>query len=146
MSESSKSPTKVRHFCNLCTKNYAYSSGLRRHMLTVHENVQPDEFKCQKCQRKFRSAHSIGLHRVTCFKSLKRDRHEILWSQQQQIERMNIELERLQTELRTTMILKNNLELKFDRMQKEVIQVQTKVYTTSKNHEKITDYINWLGM
>jgi hypothetical protein len=116
MSESSKSSTKTRNYCKLCTKNYAYSSGLRRHMLTVHENVQPVDFKCQKCQRKFRSAHSIGLHRFTCFKSLKRDRHEIVWSQQQQIERMNIELERLQTELRITMILKNNLEVKCDRM------------------------------
>ena len=144
MSDSSKSSTKNRKYCKLCTKNYAYSSGLSRHMLTVHvhENVLPDDFKCQKCQKTFQSAHSLGLHSVSCY--------EIVWSQQQQAEqqlaRMNIELERLQTELRITIIHKNNLEVKFDWMQKKVIQAQTKVYPTSKKDEKITDYINWLGM
>ena len=201
MSDSSKSSTKNRKYCKLCTKNYAYSSGLTRHMLTVHvhENVIPDppllttffkctkcskifgrkfnrdrheiacsnttcgvstskqreeaemmsrgggsggDFKCQKCQKIFQSAHSLSVHSVSCF--------EIVWSQQQQAEqqlaRMYIELERLQTELRTTIIHKNNLEVKFDWMQKKVIQAQTKVYPTSKKDEKITDYINWLGM
>ena len=100
MGESSKSSsTKVRHFCNLCTKNYAYRSGLRRHMRAVHENVVPDGFKCQKCQKTFQSARSLGSHSVTCSRSLlrttffkcmkcsnmygtkyKRDRHEIVCS------------------------------------------------------------------
>ena len=100
MGESSKSSsTKVRHFCNLCTKHYAYRSGLRRHMRAVHENVVPDGFKCQKCQKTFQSARSLGAHSVSCSRSLlrttffkcmkcsnmygtkyKRDRHEIVCS------------------------------------------------------------------
>ena len=93
MGESSKSSTKVRHFCNLCTKDYAYRSGLRRHMRVVHENVLPDAFKCQKCQKTFQSARSLGAHSGFCFRcttifkctkcsnaystKYKRDRHEI---------------------------------------------------------------------
>ena len=65
-------------------------------------------------------------------------------SEQQQLARMNTELERVQTELRITIILKNDLEVKLDRTQKELIQAQTKVYTTSKKHERIMNYINWL--
>ena len=97
MGESAKSSTKVRHFCNLCTKNYAHRSGLRRHMRTVHENAVPDGFKCQKCQKTFQSARSLGSHSSTCsplratyFKCTKcsdifgrksnRDRHEIVCS------------------------------------------------------------------
>ena len=100
MGESSKSgssSTKVRHFCNLCTKNYAHGSGLRRHMRTVHENAIPDGFKCQKCQKSFQSARSLGSHSSTCsplrttfFKCTKcseifrkkfnRDQHEIACS------------------------------------------------------------------
>ena len=64
--------------------------------------------------------------------------------QQQQLKRMNRELERVQTELRITIILKNDLEVKLDRTQKELIQAQTKVYTTSKKHERIMNYVNWL--
>ena len=52
--------------------------------------------------------------------------------------------QRVQTELRIALILKNDLEVKLDRTQKELIQAQTKVYTTSKKHEKIMNYINWL--
>ena len=63
---------------------------------------------------------------------------------QQQLKRMNRELERVQTELRITIILKNDLEVKLDRTQKELIQAQTKVYTTSKKHERIMNYVNWL--
>ena len=63
---------------------------------------------------------------------------------EQQLARMNTELERVQTELRITIILKNDLEVKLDRTQKELIQAQTKVYTTSKKHERIMNYINWL--
>ena len=149
MGESLKSSTKVRYFCNLCTKNYAYRSGLSRHMGAVHKNVVPDGFKCQKCQKTFQSARSLGVHRFSCSRNHKRDRHEIVWSQrqvEQQLARMNTELERVQTELRITIILKNDLEVKLDRTQKELIQLQTKVYTTSKKHEKIMNYIDWLGM
>ena len=64
--------------------------------------------------------------------------------EQQQLTRMNRELERVQTELRITIILKNDLEVKLDRTQKELIQAQTKVYTTSKKHERIMNYVNWL--
>ena len=103
MGESSKiCPTKVRYFCPLCTKNYAYNTGLRRHMRLVHENVSANgsSFKCQKCQKPFPSARSLGAHTVHCnnrtnlnttfFKCMKcsnvysnkhaRDRHEILCS------------------------------------------------------------------
>ena len=65
-------------------------------------------------------------------------------TEQQQLARMNTELECVQTELRITIILKNDLEVKLDRTQKELIQAQTKVYTTSKKHERIMNYINWL--
>ena len=65
-------------------------------------------------------------------------------SEQQQLARMNAELERVQAELRITIILKNDLEVKLDRTQKELIQAQTKVYTTSKRHERIMNYVNWL--
>ena len=65
-------------------------------------------------------------------------------SEQQQLTRMNAELERVQAELRITIILKNDLEVKLDRTQKELIQAQTKVYTTSKRHERIMNYVNWL--
>ena len=67
MGESSKiSSTKVRYFCTLCKKDYAYKSGLRRHMRFVHENVSADSFKCQKCQKTFQSARSLGAHNSTC--------------------------------------------------------------------------------
>ena len=150
MGESLKSSTKVRHFCRLCTKNYAYSSGLSRHMGTFHINdMVPVGFRCQKCQKTFPSARSLGVHRFSCSRNHKRDRHEIVssqWEVEQQLARMNTELERVQTELRITIILKNDLEVKLDRTQKELIQLQTKVYTTSKKHEKIMNYIDWLGM
>ena len=73
-------------------KDYAYRSGLRRHMRAVHENVVPDAFKCQKCQKTFQSARSLGAHSSFCFCATifkctkcsnvystksKRDRHEI---------------------------------------------------------------------
>ena len=99
MGESSKISTKVRYFCTLCNKDYAYKSGLRRHMRFVHENVSADSFKCQKCQKTFQSARSLGAHNSTCsrrdlsttfFKCMKcsnvysrkhvRDRHEIVCS------------------------------------------------------------------
>ena len=101
MGESSKSCTESRHFCTLCTKNYAHKTGLRRHMRLVHENVgSSDAFQCQKCQKTFQSARSLGAHNSTCsrrrslrttvFKCIKcsnsymtkfrRDRHEILCS------------------------------------------------------------------
>ena len=65
MGESSKE--KKRHFCTLCPKDYAYRSGLRRHMRMVHENVAPNNaFKCQKCQNSFASARSLGAHTVSC--------------------------------------------------------------------------------
>ena len=35
MGESSKSSTKVRHFCKLCTKYYAYRFGLCVYILLV---------------------------------------------------------------------------------------------------------------
>ena len=95
MGESSKN-SKIRYFCNLCNKDYAYPSGLRRHMRNVHENVAVDGFKCQKCEKTFQSARSLGAHNSSClrkdlssmfFKCTKcskhysknyvRDRHEI---------------------------------------------------------------------
>ena len=63
---------------------------------------------------------------------------------EQQLTTMNAELKRLQTELRIARILNNDLEVKLDRTRKEVVQAQTKVYTTSKKHERIMNYINWL--
>ena len=61
-----------------------------------------------------------------------------------EIARINTRLRHVQTDLRITMILKNELKVKLDRTQKELIEAQTKVYTTSKKHEKIMNYINWL--
>ena len=57
---------------------------------------------------------------------------------------MNAELKRVQTELRITKILNNDLEVKLDRTRKELVQAQTKVYTTSKKHQRIMNYIDWL--
>ena len=73
-----------------------------------------------------------------------RSQQQAASEEQQQLTRMNRELERVQTELRITIILKNDLEVKLDRTQKELIQAQTKVYTTSKKHERIMNYVNWL--
>ena len=61
-----------------------------------------------------------------------------------EIARIHRRLKQVQTELRITTILKNELKVKLDRTQKELIEAQTKVYTTSKKHEKIMNYINWL--
>ena len=55
-----------------------------------------------------------------------------------------VELKRVQTELRITRILNNDLEVKLDRMRNELLEAQTKVYTTSKKQQRILDYINWL--
>ena len=63
---------------------------------------------------------------------------------ERQQEQQQQQQQRVQTELRIALILKNDLEVKLDRTQKELIQAQTKVYTTSKKHEKIMNYINWL--
>ena len=63
-----------------------------------------------------------------------------------ELARINTRLKHVQTDLRITMILKNELKVKLDRTQKELIEAQTKVYTTSKKHEKIMNYIDWLGM
>ena len=61
-----------------------------------------------------------------------------------EIARINTRLKQVQTELRITTILKNELKVKLDRTEKELIEAQTKVYTTSKKHEKMMNYINWL--
>ena len=61
-----------------------------------------------------------------------------------EIARINRRLKQVQTELRITTILKNELKVKLDRTEKELIEAQTKVYTTSKKHEKMMNYINWL--
>ena len=61
-----------------------------------------------------------------------------------EIARINTRLKQVQTELRITTILKNELKTKLDRTEKELIEAQTKVYTTSKKHEKMMNYINWL--
>ena len=56
----------------------------------------------------------------------------------------NVELKRVQNELRITKILKNDLEMKLDKMQNELLEAQTKVYTTSQKQQRILNYINWL--
>ena len=61
-----------------------------------------------------------------------------------EIARINRRLKQVQTELRITTIIKNELQTKLDRTEKELIEAQTKVYTTSKKHEKMMNYINWL--
>ena len=53
-------------------------------------------------------------------------------------------LKRVETDLRIALILKNDLEVKLKKTQKELIEAQTRVYTTWKKHEKIMNYINWL--
>ena len=63
---------------------------------------------------------------------------------EQQLVTMNAELKRVQTELRIARILNNDLEVKLDRTRNELLQAQTKVYTTSKKQQRILDYINWL--
>ena len=55
-----------------------------------------------------------------------------------------IELKRVQTELRITKILKNELEMKLDKTRDELLKAQTKMYTTSQKRKKILNYIDWL--
>ena len=57
---------------------------------------------------------------------------------------MNAELKRVQKELWITKILNNDLEVKLDTTRNELLEAQTKVYTTSQKQQKILDYINWL--
>ena len=57
---------------------------------------------------------------------------------------MNKELNCVQTELRITKILNNDLEVKLDTTRNELLEAQTKVYTTSQKQQRILDYINWL--
>ena len=47
-----------------------------------------------------------------------------------------IELKRVQTELRITKILKNELEMKLDKMKDKLLEAETKVYTTSQKKTK----------
>ena len=55
-----------------------------------------------------------------------------------------IELTPVQTELRITKILKNELETKLDKMKDELLEAQTKMYTTSQKQQRILNYIDWL--
>ena len=55
-----------------------------------------------------------------------------------------IELKRVQTELRITKILKNELETKLEETRDELLKAQTKLYTTSQKRTKILNYIDWL--
>ena len=55
-----------------------------------------------------------------------------------------IELKRVQTELRITKILKNELEMKLDKTRDKLLEAQTKMYTTSQKQQRILNYINWL--
>ena len=55
-----------------------------------------------------------------------------------------VELKRVQTELRITKILKNELEMKLDKMKDELLEAQTKMYTTSQKQQRILNYIDWL--
>ena len=57
---------------------------------------------------------------------------------------MNAELKRVQKELRITKILNNDLEVKLDTTRNELLEAQTKVYTTSQKQQRILDYIDWL--
>ena len=53
-------------------------------------------------------------------------------------------LKRVETDLRIALILKNDLETKLKKTEKELIEAQTRVYTTRKKHERIMNYVNWL--
>ena len=55
-----------------------------------------------------------------------------------------IEFTRVQTELRITKILKNELERKLDKMKDELLEAQTKIYTTSQKQLRILNYIDFL--
>ena len=55
-----------------------------------------------------------------------------------------IELTRVETELRITKILKNELERKLDKMKDELLEAQTKIYTTSQKQLRILNYIYFL--
>ena len=55
-----------------------------------------------------------------------------------------LELTRVETELRITKILKDDLERKLDKMKDELLEAQTKIYTTSQKQQRILNYIDWL--
>ena len=55
-----------------------------------------------------------------------------------------MELTRVETELRITKILKDDLERKLDKMKDELLEAQTKIYTTSQKQLRILNYIDFL--
>ena len=57
---------------------------------------------------------------------------------------MNTKLKRVQTELRITKILNEDLNAKLDTMRDELLDAQTKVYTTSQTRRRMLEYINWI--
>ena len=61
-----------------------------------------------------------------------------------QLTATNVELKRVQTELRITKILKQDLEMKLDKTRNELLKAQTKMYTTSQKQQRILNYIDWL--
>ena len=73
------------------------------------------------------------------------ERQQQQQQQEQQEEQLATRrLKRVETDLRIALILKNDLEVKLKKTQKELIEAQTRVYTTGKKHEKIMNYIDWL--
>ena len=54
------------------------------------------------------------------------------------------ELKRVKTELRILKILNEDLEKKLDILKAELLEAQTKIYTTSKKQLRITNYIDFL--
>ena len=54
------------------------------------------------------------------------------------------ELTRVKTELRILKILNEDLEKKLDKMKAELLEAQTKIYTTSKKQLRIVNYIDFL--
>ena len=55
-----------------------------------------------------------------------------------------LELTRVKTELRILKILNEDLEKKLDKLKAELLEAQTKIYTTSKKQLRIVNYIDFL--
>ncbi len=54
-----------RHYCQFCPMTYAYRTGLRRHIRTIHEKSEK-KVKCSECDREFQSSKALGPHEVVC--------------------------------------------------------------------------------
>uniref|UniRef100_A0A6V7HZE9 C2H2-type domain-containing protein n=1 Tax=Bracon brevicornis TaxID=1563983 RepID=A0A6V7HZE9_9HYME len=52
--------------CDICNKKLATKSGMRKHIVTMHQSPEDWTFKCDYCDLKFPSNESLQNHRKKC--------------------------------------------------------------------------------